>query len=892
MEWKEKIKIGDNVWSIFSLSKAAEKYGYKLERLPYSIKILLENLLRFDGSEFVNSDEIKTVLEWDAKATDRPEISFMPYRVILQDFTGVPAIVDFAAMRDAVAANGKDPKLINPKQKSDLVIDHSVQVDAFGTPRAYYINLDMEYKRNKERYKFLKWGQKALTNFRVVPPGTGIVHQVNIEYLADVIAEVNDSEPTLIPDTLVGTDSHTTMVNGLGVLGWGVGGIEAEAVMLGQPITLILPEVIGVRITGEPREGITATDIVLTITHMLRKYGVVGKFVEFFGPSLKLLQVADRATIGNMSPEYGATCGIFPLDNATINYLKLTARSPEKITIVEEYAKKQKLFYSGEEAEYTDVLELDLSKVETTLSGPKRPQDTVYLSEVPKNFNNYLPELIPPGRKETSKEVEVSLNSHKISLKDGKLVIAAITSCTNTSNPSVMIAAGLLAKKANEKGLNTKEWVKTSLAPGSMVVTEYLYKSGLLNELEKLGFSVVAYGCTTCIGNSGPLPKPIEEAVKNNGLVTVSILSGNRNFEGRVHPLVRANYLASPPLVVAYALVGDITVNLSKDPLGHAADGTPVYLHDIWPSLQEINETIDKYVTPELFEKKYKNVFKGDERWEALDVEISDLYKWDSDSTYIRKPPFFEGLTAELPPPPTIEKAKVLLYLGDTVTTDHISPAGAIHPESPAGKYLLSKGVPVHEFNTYGSRRGNHEVMMRGTFANVRIRNKLTPGKEGWLTKYIPTGEITSVYEAAMRYKEEGIPTIVIAGKEYGTGSSRDWAAKGPALLGVKAVLAESFERIHRSNLVGMGILPVEFIDGQNATNLNLTGEETFSFPTLAQDIENIETNKKITTVVAEKENGEKVEFKVKMRLDTPIEVKYYLNGGILHYVLRKILST
>ena len=877
------ITVGRKKLKIFKLPWL-EKQGFtKISRLPYSIRILLENMLRNCDGYLVTEEDVKAIASWQPKPPLR-EIPYMPARVLLQDFTGVPCVVDLAAMRDAVKRLGKDPKIINPLKPVDLVIDHSVQVEYFGTSYAFDWNVKREFELNKERYILLKWAQKSFKNFRVVPPGTGIVHQVNLEYLSKVVQVENGFA---FPDTLVGTDSHTTMINGLGVLGWGVGGIEAEAVMLGQPYYITIPEVIGVKLTGELPEGVTATDLVLTITNVLRKKGVVEKFVEYFGPGVSKLSVADRATIANMSPEYGATCGFFPIDNETINYLKLTGR--ENIAkIVEVYAKEQGLFRYDDspEPEYTDVVEIDMSQIEPTLAGPSRPQDKVLLREIKPHFDKVLKENYKIND-EQKKTVEIQFRNQKVELTHGSVVIAAITSCTNTSNPTVLIGAGLLAKKAVEKGLTAKPYVKTSLAPGSRVVTEYLQQAGLMPYLEALGFHLAGYGCTTCIGNSGPLPEQISKAITENNLVVTAVLSGNRNFEARIHPLVKANYLASPLLVVAYAIAGKIDIDFNNEPIGYDPNGNPVYLKDIWPSQDEINETINKVLSSKLFKKKYADVFEGNEYWKNIPITESELFEWDPNSTYIQNPPFFENLKLEVEPPKDITNAYCLAVFGDSITTDHISPAGSISENSPAGKYLIERGIPKSEFNTFGARRGAHEVMMRGTFGNVRIKNLMLPGVEGGWTIYIPTGEKMFIYDAAMRYKQENRPLIVIAGKEYGTGSSRDWAAKGTYLLGVKAVIAESFERIHRSNLVGMGVLPLQFKEGENRETLGLTGFEEYTIEGIAENL----YPRKILKVTAKSSDGSIKTFEVIARLDTPVEVEYYINGGIMQTVLRKLLK-
>ena len=823
----------------------------------------------------------------------------MPARVLLQDFTGVPAIVDLAAMRDAMLAMSGDPRKINPLQAAELVIDHSVQVDAYGSEAALLINIEKEFGRNRERYGFLKWGQQAFDNFKVVPPGTGIVHQVNLEYLGRVVMADHGETPWAYPDTLVGTDSHTTMINGLGILGWGVGGIEAEAAMLGQPISMLVPQVVGFRLVGELAEGATATDLVLTVTEMLRAKGVVGKFVEYFGPGLANLPLADRATIANMAPEYGATCGIFPVDQATLDYLIFTGRPPERISLVEAYMKEQGLFHNADspEAEYSDTMELDLSTVEASLAGPRRPQDRILLGDVKSSFEDQLGGLKAPGgggvsvaATKTETGVATSLGGEEFTLQDGSVVIAAITSCTNTSNPWVMVAAGLLARNAVERGLTSKPWVKTSLAPGSKVVTDYLHEAGLMPFLERLKFHVVGYGCTTCIGNSGPLPQPIAEAIRGGNLVAVSVLSGNRNFEGRISSDVRANYLASPPLVVAYALAGRIDLDLYKEPLGTDRDGQPVYLKEIWPSQQEIAEAVGTAVKSEMFTKEYAEVFAGDEQWASMPVPEGDTYAWAEESTYVKLPPYFVDLPVEPEAVADIEGARALAVVGDSITTDHISPAGAIKADSPAGRYLIEHGVDPKDFNSYGSRRGNHEVMMRGTFANVRFRNQLVPSLEGGFTVHLPDEVPMTIFDAAMQYKQEGVPLIVLAGAEYGTGSSRDWAAKGPSLLGVRAVIAVSFERIHRSNLVGMGILPLEFLSGESAESLGLSGTEEFSITGLKEGLEGGFAKGMEVTVTARDRDGEGRLFQACVRLDTPQETEYYQHGGILQYVLRSLL--
>jgi aconitate hydratase len=863
---------------------ALTRAGFKgIDTLPYSIRVLLENLLRYEDGKTVTRQDIEAVANWDPDAAPTTEIGFRPSRVLLQDFTGVPAVVDLAAMRDQFAKMGGDPSRINPLQPADLVIDHSVQVDSYGLLRSFEDNVKREFERNQERYQFLKWGQSAFRNMRVVPPGTGIVHQVNLEYLASVVFTREANGQTIAyPDSLVGTDSHTTMINGLGVLGWGVGGIEAEAAMLGQPISMLLPQVVGFKLTGKLREGATATDAVLTVTQMLRKKGVVGKFVEFHGPGMETLALPDRATIANMAPEYGATMGFFPVDNETLAYLRFSGRESSHVDIVERVLKEQGLFHTASDPEprFTDTLELDLGDVVPSIAGPKRPQDRIALTDAKRSWHDVLKGF----EASSSKSVEVTRGDETFTLRNGAVVIAAITSCTNTSNPSVMLAAGLVAKKAVEKGLRTKPWVKTSLAPGSQVVTEYLEASGLMADLEVLRFNLVGYGCTTCIGNSGPLDPEIAEAVKTSDLLVTSALSGNRNFEGRVNPLTRANYLASPPLVVAYALAGTMDIDFESDPIGQDTSGKDVFLRDIWPSQLEIRETLRTSVKKEQFVERYAVVLDGPPQWREVSFEEADRYRWDPESTYVRLPPFFEGVEAGQPAPPEdIEGARVLCLLGDSVTTDHISPAGAIALDGPAARYLQDHGVSPRDFNSYGSRRGNHEVMMRGTFANIRLRNLLAPGTEGGVTRYLPDDEQMSIFDASMKYQADGTPLIVIAGKEYGTGSSRDWAAKGTLLLGVRAVIAESYERIHRSNLIGMGVLPLEFDGGQGREPLGLTGEETFSISGISEGI----TPGKMLTVQID---GGK-SFNVKARIDTPQEIEYYLNGGILQYVLRQLAA-
>ena len=875
------LDVGGNQFEIYRLDAVTEG---RLERLPFSLKILLENLLRHEDGRDVTRDDILALANWDADAEPSTEISFTPSRVILQDFTGVPAVVDLAAMRDAVVSLGGSADSINPQSPAELVIDHSVQVDRYGTADALDLNNKIEFNRNKERYSFLRWGQTAFENFRVVPPNTGIVHQVNLEYLGRVIFDADrNGQRCAYPDTVVGTDSHTTMINGLGILGWGVGGIEAEAAMLGQPITMLIPQVVGFKLSGTLAAGTTATDLVLTVTEMLRERGVVGKFVEFFGNGLEHLALADRATLSNMSPEFGSTCAIFPIDNETLRYLRLSGRDAEHIKLIEAYAKEQGLWHhAGQaDADYSDVLELDMSTVEPCIAGPKRPQDRIALRAADTAFRRDLKAAVA-GR-QAGGSAQAVLDGEEVEIRDGAVLIAAITSCTNTSNPAVMIAAGLLARNAREKGLMTKPWVKTSLAPGSKVVTDYLAKSQLLDDLDALGFYTVGYGCTTCIGNSGPLKPEIAEAVQSGNIVGCSVLSGNRNFEGRIHPLVRMNYLASPPLVVAYALAGKMDVNLPSDPLGDDANGNPVYLRDIWPDSKEIQEAIAQNIDSGMFKSSYDSVFAGDKNWNSLDVPGGEIYAWDADSTYVKNPPYFEGMSLQTKPVEDIHGARVLALLGDSVTTDHISPAGNIAADSPAAEYLKAQGVKPVDFNSYGSRRGNHEVMMRGTFANIRLRNQLAPGTEGGWTRHQPGDEQMSIYDASLKYRAEGSPLVVIAGTEYGTGSSRDWAAKGTLLLGVKAVIAKSFERIHRSNLIGMGVLPLQFMDGQGADSLGLTGKEVIDIVGLADsDLDTVR-------VTATPDGGDPIEFKAKVRIDTPKEREYYEHGGILHYVLRQL---
>ncbi|MGA2414553.1 MAG: aconitate hydratase AcnA [Candidatus Sulfotelmatobacter sp.] len=924
------LKVGKKEYDIYRLD-ALDQQGVKTTHLPFSLRILLENLLRTEDGRNVRKEDIRSLAAWNKNSKPDKEIAFTPSRVLLQDFTGVPCVVDLAAMRDAMKSLGGDPALINPLQAVELVIDHSVQVDEFGTTSAFDVNALLEFQRNKERYSFLRWGQTGFHNLAIVPPDTGIVHQVNLEYLARVVfVQKANGANMAYPDTLVGTDSHTTMVNGLGVLGWGVGGIEAEAAMLGQPVSMLIPLVVGVKLTGRLREGATATDLVLTITEMLRKHGVVGKFVEYFGPGLHELPLADRATIANMSPEYGATCGIFPVDKESLKYLKLTGRPAEQVALVEAYCREQGLFHDEKtpEAEYSERLSLDLSTVEPSLAGPKRPQDRVILSQAADSFHNALPTLIKPKAAAASASAtavqtakagtsaaweqeggspaaigveDPNVHEHvpanvKNSLQHGSVVIAAITSCTNTSNPSVMIGAGLLAKKAVEKGLSVPPYVKTSLAPGSKVVRDYLENAGLTPYLEKLKFHIVGYGCTTCIGNSGPLPTEVSQAIDEKDLVVASVLSGNRNFEGRINSEVRANYLMSPPLVVAFALAGRIDIDLRKDPIGKGKDGKPVYLADIWPTQREVEEAVEHSVTAEMFSKSYAEVFAGDERWRGLNVPKGQTYAWEKDSTYIRRAPYFDDMKLQPSPVEDIHSARVLAVLGDSVTTDHISPAGSIKKDGPAGKYLQAHGVKPADFNSYGSRRGNHEVMVRGTFANVRLRNKLV-NVEGGFTRHLPSNQEMSIFEASQKYHSEGTPLIILAGKEYGSGSSRDWAAKGPRLLGVSAVIAESYERIHRSNLVGMGILPLQFEPGQTAESLNLTGEEVFEITGIRSLIEHHSAGQRVKVRAASAGTSggggkdKPVEFDAFVRIDTPQEALYYANGGILQYVLRQLLA-
>jgi aconitate hydratase len=898
------LTVGKRTFEIHRLS-ALEKAGLAPGRLPFSMRVLLENLLRNEDGKQVKEADIKALASWDPKAEPTREIAFMPARVLLQDFTGVPAVVDLAAMRAAMKALGGDPRKINPLLPAELVIDHSVQVDEFGTPKALSLNAQIEFSRNKERYAFLRWGQTAFRNFAVVPPDTGIVHQVNLEYLARVVftAETEGAPARAYPDTLVGTDSHTTMVNGLGVLGWGVGGIEAEAAMLGQPLSMLIPQVVGFRLHGKLREGSTATDLVLTVTQMLRKTGVVGKFVEFFGPGVAALSLADRATIANMAPEYGATCGIFPIDDETLRYLRFSGRPAAQVELVEAYAREQGFFHgpSTPEAAYSATVDLDLGSVEPSVAGPKRPQDRVSLYKTRQSFEEALPSLVKPKKKGAAAgsgdEGPTAIGyapsaASDPDVKNGSVVIAAITSCTNTSNPSVLIAAGLLAKKAVEQGLTTKPWVKTSLAPGSKVVTEYLAEAGLTPFLEQLKFHTVGYGCTTCIGNSGPLPQPISDAVESRDLVVASVLSGNRNFEGRINPEVRANYLMSPPLVVAYALAGRIDIDLEKEPLGEGKGGKPVFLRDVWPTSNEVSELVGKAVKPAMFQKSYAVVFEGDERWRKLDVPAGETYLFQPESTYIKHPPYFEGMPKTAGRVEDIKGARVLAVLGDSVTTDHISPAGSIKKDGPAGKYLVAHGVDPKDFNSYGARRGNHEVMVRGTFANVRLKNLLAPGTEGGVTRHLPDGAPMSIFDASEKYAAEGVPLVILAGKEYGAGSSRDWAAKGPRLLGVRFVVAESYERIHRSNLVGMGIVPLQFAAGDTVGSLGLTGEETYETVGLPKLLESGFAGGRELTVRVTGADGKTKELRTVVRIDTPQEIAYYQHGGILHFVLRQLAGS
>jgi aconitate hydratase len=887
LKTRTSLEAGGKTYDYFSIAAASKALGKDFSRLPYSLKVILENMLRWEDGRTVTVDDIKAIATWMEKRTSEHEIAYRPARVLMQDFTGVPAVVDLAAMRDAMKALGGDPKKINPLTPVDLVIDHSVQVDNYGTVSSFKENVKLEMERNLERYEFLRWGQKAFDNFRVVPPGTGICHQVNLEYLAQVVWTKKEGGKTVAyPDTLVGTDSHTTMVNGLAVLGWGVGGIEAEAAMLGQPTSMLIPEVIGFKLTGSLKEGTTATDLVLTVTQMLRKKGVVNKFVEFFGPGLNNLPLADRATIANMAPEYGATCGFFPIDRETIKYLELTARSKDTIALTEAYAKAQGMWRENDAPDpvFTDTLELDLGSVEACIAGPKRPQDKIALSVAAAGFKEGIKTL---GGEKANLDRKAKIEGMDGEMGDGAVVIAAITSCTNTSNPSVMIAAGLLAKKALEKGLKVKPWVKTSLAPGSKVVSEYLSAAKLDGALDKLGFNLVGYGCTTCIGNSGPLKETVEKSIKDNDLLVASVLSGNRNFEGRVHPLTKANYLMSPPLVVLYALVGNMRVDVTKESLGKGSDGKDVFLKDIWPSNKEVADAVNSVVTSKMFASKYADVFSGDEDWQKIKVAEGMTYKWNNNSTYVQNPPYFVGMQKAPGGIKPIKGAKMLALLGDSITTDHISPAGNISKTSPAAKYLADKGVPAKDFNSYGARRGNHEIMMRGTFANIRIKNLLAPGTEGGVTKYLPTAETMSIYEASMKYQQDGTPLVVVAGKEYGTGSSRDWAAKGTLLLGIKAVIAESFERIHRSNLVGMGVLPLVFKNGMTKDTLKLDGSETFDVLGLEKGIK----PRMDMDVVITRKDGKQETISVLCRIDTADEIEYYRNGGILQNVMRHLMT-
>jgi len=909
---KATLRTGGKEYEIYRLD-ALDKAGITTARLPYSLRVLLENLLRTENGRSVTADDIKSLAHWDPAAVPSKEIAFTPARVLMQDFTGVPAVVDLAAMRDAMKELGGDPGLINPLLPAELVIDHSVQVDEFGSKQAFSVNAALEFQRNRERYAFLRWGQSAFRNLAIVPPDMGIVHQINLEYLARVVfVNTEKGKAAAYPDTLVGTDSHTTMINGLGVLGWGVGGIEAEAAMLGQPVSMLIPQVVGFRLSGALHEGATATDLVLTVTELLRKTGVVGKFVEFFGPGLSTLPLADRATIGNMSPEYGATCGIFPVDEETLRYLRMTGRSEEQIGLVEAYCKEQGLFHTRQSAEpvYSQVVELDLATVEPSIAGPKRPQDRVPLSQARKSFHDALPSLRKPGSNnngvrrleseggggtavgsEDVRHAQKSAVAEMEELSHGSVVIAAITSCTNTSNPSVMVAAGLLAKKAVERGLKTPPWVKTSLAPGSRVVTDYFRKAGLEKYLDELRFNTVGYGCTTCIGNSGPLPAEITQQIAEHDLVVASVLSGNRNFEGRIQSEVRANYLMSPPLVVAYALAGHIEKDLVTEPLGTGKDGKPVYLKEIWPTQKEVAETVLGCIDSEMFRKNYAEIFAGDDLWTSMKVPGGETFAWDPKSTYIKRAPYFDNMPKTPGAVQDIRKARVLAKLGDSVTTDHISPAGSIKPASTAGKYLIEHGVSVGDFNSYGSRRGNHEVMVRGTFANTRLRNLVAPGTEGGVTRHLPDGKPMSIFEASELYKQEGVPLVILAGKEYGSGSSRDWAGKGPSLLGVKAVIAESYERIHRSNLVGMGVLPLQFLSKENADSLGLSGEEVFEISGIASLLNGEFKSGEKVKVSAVQTGGKTVDFQALVRIDTPQEALYYRHGGILQYVLRQLLN-
>jgi aconitate hydratase len=908
------LQAGGRSYEIFRLDALA-RAGLDISRLPFSLKILLENMLRHEHMLADPQRDVEALARWQPTALPSREINFTPARVLLQDFTGVPAVVDLAAMRDAMQRMGGDPARINPLQPAELVIDHSVQVDEFGTRMAFQQNVEREYERNGERYAFLRWGQQALRNFRVVPPGTGIVHQVNLEYLARVVFHTDAATPQAYPDTLVGTDSHTTMVNGLGVLGWGVGGIEAEAAMLGQPVSMLIPQVVGFRLSGELPEAATATDLVLVVTEMLRRKGVVGKFVEFYGPGLASLRLADRATIANMAPEYGATCGIFPVDELTLSYLEFTGRSAEHVELVRAYMSEQGMFHTKDtpEAEYSDTLELDLATVEPSLAGPRRPQDRIRLSVVKQSFAQSLDEMRPSAAapapptgaekawesdggqvatKASIRRAQCVVDGHEFELQDGAVVIAAITSCTNTSNPSVMVGAGLVAKKAAELGLGRQPWVKTSLAPGSKVVTDYLEDAGLTPYLDQLGFSLVGYGCTTCIGNSGPLAESISRTIHENDLVVAAVLSGNRNFEGRINPDVRANYLASPPLVVAYAIAGRMDFDPYNDPIGTGKDGRSVFLRDIWPTQHEVEQVMQQSVRREMFQRQYATVFEGDDRWRALPTPDSELYAWDDESTYVKHPPYFVDMTREPGAVNDIRGARVLALLGDSITTDHISPAGSIKADSPAGRYLREHGVQPKDFNSYGARRGNHEVMVRGTFANIRLRNLLVPGVEGGMTQYMPGDDVMSIYDASMKYQAAGVPLIVIAGQEYGTGSSRDWAAKGPLLLGVHAVIAQSYERIHRSNLIGMGILPLQFREGESYQSLGLTGTESFDIAGLEAALAATTVEDRVVHVTARADDGRTIEFSALARLDTPQEREYYRHGGILRFVLRQLLNT
>jgi aconitate hydratase len=884
------LSVAGKSYDYFSLDAAAQAAGLgDISRLPFSMKVLLENLIRLENGRTVTVDDIKAVAEWLKTRKSEREIAFLPARVLMQDLTGVPAVVDLAAMREAMVKLGGDPKKINPLAPVDLVIDHSVMVDNFGNAQAFRNNVKVEFERNQERYVFLRWGQSTFDNFRVVPPGTGICHQVNLEYLAQVVWTTDEQGKTIAyPDTLVGTDSHTTMINGLSVLGWGVGGIEAEAAMLGQPISMVLPEVVGFRVSGAMREGATATDLVLTAVQMLRKKGVVGRFVEFYGPGIANMSLADRATIGNMAPEYGATCGFFPVDAETIRYLKLTARDPARVALVEAYAKAQGLWHDDKSPDpvFTDTLELDLGTVEPSLAGPRRPQDRVALGGVPKNFATELPKLAASRKPEKAKG-EVPVKGANYALKDGAVVIAAITSCTNTSNPSVMLGAGLVARNALRRGLKVKPWVKTSLAPGSQVVTDYYAASGLQQDLDALGFNLVGYGCTTCIGNSGPLPDPIAEAIEDGDLVVAGVLSGNRNFEGRIHPQVRANYLASPPLVVAYALAGSVNIDLTTDPLGEDPDGKPVYLKDVWPSNREIADTVKSAVNEPMFRKRYGNVFEGPEEWRKVPLVSGVTFSWDPGSTYLASPPYFDNMPKNPGPLSDITAARELAIFGDSITTDHISPASSIKKDSPAGQYLLEHQVRPQDFNSYGARRGTHHVMMRGTFANIRIKNEMVPGVEGGVTKHQPDGKVMPIYDAAMLYQKEGVPLVVIGGKEYGTGSSRDWAAKGTKLLGVRAVIVESFERIHRSNLVGMAVMPLQFKDGMNRQTLKLDGTERFDILGIAQGLK----PRSDLVCRVHRASGAVDEIKLLCRIDTLDELEYFRHGGILQYVLRSMMK-